>query len=84
MITSLIYTLGDKVSTGSPVTDSFDNINTEGLSKEHRKILNIEKNKGRKINVLQAQRILSFIYDYARFIIQLYISSGRLSVHIKN
>lgn len=67
-----IYNLGDKVSTSSPVTDSFENISTESLSEEHRKILNIEKNKGREINALQAQRILSFIYDYARFIIQLY------------
>jgi len=67
-----IYNLGNKVITGSPVTDSFDNISTESLSEEHRRILNIEKNKGREINALQAQRILSFIYDYARFIIQLY------------
>ena len=67
-----IYNLGDKESTGSPVTDSFENISTESLSEEHRRILSIEKKKGREINALQAQRILSFIYDYARFIIQLY------------
>jgi hypothetical protein len=74
----------DRAGTNSPVPDSIDNISDELLSGEHRKIVNIEKNKGWVINALQAQRILSFIYDYARFIIQLNISAGRLSMHIKS
>lgn len=78
-----IYNLRDKVSTDSTVPDSFDNISSEPLPEEHRKIVNIEKNNGRKINASQAQGILSFIYDYARFIIQLYTSGSRLSAHLK-
>lgn len=79
-----IYNLSDKVSTDLPVPESLENISVELLSEEHRKIVNIEKNKGKEINALQAQHILSFIYDYARFIIQLHISVGRLSLHINS
>jgi hypothetical protein len=56
-----IYNVMDRPSTYSPVPDSIDSTSAKLLSEEHRKIVNIEKNNGRKINTSQAQGILSLI-----------------------